>query len=384
MPSEDGGVAEADADALRRLLPLLPALDVTRLADQTGLDMLGIPVAAAFRPNSRSIAVHQGKGLTRSAAKISAIMEAAECHLAENVDLPLRRATPRELPDTVAIDTLPREHGAAAPPTARFLWVEGRDLIAGRPKWVPFELVHADFTGPQRDENPCEFKATTNGMGAGFDLVRAQTHALWELLERDAVSTWRHAGGPAAADATPLDLDSVRDARCRSVLDRCRAKGVRVAVWQLRTRIAAPAFQALLVPPDGGLAGIEPEMGAALHIDPARALLGAVCEAAQSRVTRIAGARDDYDPASYGHAARAERLARATAWLALSARRQAVPFPDGSDPRPAGRMAGLDAHLASLARQGCTEAVWIDLGKARLPLSCGRFVVPMLNGPFTG
>ena len=66
-------------------------MGITRVAVLTGLDVIGIPVAAAVRPNSRSVAVHQGKGVTLDAAKASAVMEAVECFHAENIALPLRR-----------------------------------------------------------------------------------------------------------------------------------------------------------------------------------------------------------------------------------------------------------------------------------------------------
>ena len=49
---------------LARVLKLAPALGITRLSTVTGLDRLGVPVAVACRPNSRSLAVFQGKGLT--------------------------------------------------------------------------------------------------------------------------------------------------------------------------------------------------------------------------------------------------------------------------------------------------------------------------------
>jgi ribosomal protein S12 methylthiotransferase accessory factor YcaO len=40
-------------ETLERVRPLLPALGITRIANVTGLDMVGIPVAAACRPNAR-------------------------------------------------------------------------------------------------------------------------------------------------------------------------------------------------------------------------------------------------------------------------------------------------------------------------------------------
>ena len=56
---------------LARAKPFLAAAGVTRVAMLTGLDVIGIPVAAAYRPNSRSISVHQGKGMSIAAAKAS-------------------------------------------------------------------------------------------------------------------------------------------------------------------------------------------------------------------------------------------------------------------------------------------------------------------------
>ena len=53
-------------------------MGITRIANVTGLDRTGIPVVMVVRPNARSVAVSQGKGLTLAAAKASGVMEAAE------------------------------------------------------------------------------------------------------------------------------------------------------------------------------------------------------------------------------------------------------------------------------------------------------------------
>ena len=66
------------AESVRRVWPHLPELGITRVGRQTGLDRLGIPCWAAFRPNSLHLAGSQGKGLTDAAACISAAMEAVE------------------------------------------------------------------------------------------------------------------------------------------------------------------------------------------------------------------------------------------------------------------------------------------------------------------
>jgi len=58
-------------ETLERLLRIAPEMGISRVANITGLDEIGIPVAAAIRPNSRNISVSQGKGLDMVAAKVS-------------------------------------------------------------------------------------------------------------------------------------------------------------------------------------------------------------------------------------------------------------------------------------------------------------------------
>ena len=64
------------AETARNIWPHLSDLGITRVARQTDLDRVGIPCWAAFRPNSRSLAGAQGKGLSDAAACVSAAMEA--------------------------------------------------------------------------------------------------------------------------------------------------------------------------------------------------------------------------------------------------------------------------------------------------------------------
>ena len=49
--------ARTPADTLRDYARFLPNVGITRLADLTGLDYVGIPVIQAVRPNSRSLSV---------------------------------------------------------------------------------------------------------------------------------------------------------------------------------------------------------------------------------------------------------------------------------------------------------------------------------------
>src|SRR5437764_448852 len=53
-------------ETLARVRPYMARMGLTRLGNITGLDRIGIPVAIAVRPNSRSVSVSQGKLLDLS------------------------------------------------------------------------------------------------------------------------------------------------------------------------------------------------------------------------------------------------------------------------------------------------------------------------------
>src|SRR6185295_13174400 len=119
-------------ETLARVQPFLAKMGITRLANVTGLDTIGIPVVLACRPNSRSLAVSQGKGLDLDAAKASAVMETAESYHAENIILPLRLSTLHDLragQRVVDVDLIPRPPGSAFHADLPLLWIEGEDWM---------------------------------------------------------------------------------------------------------------------------------------------------------------------------------------------------------------------------------------------------------------
>src|SRR5580765_3567858 len=84
-------------ETLQSVMPLMPVMGITRIANVTGLDYIGLPVVLVTRPNSRSLAVSQGKGLDLASAKASGLMESIEAFHAERPRAPLRLATLEEL-----------------------------------------------------------------------------------------------------------------------------------------------------------------------------------------------------------------------------------------------------------------------------------------------
>ena len=175
------------AALLRDLSLHFAALGITRLARQTGLDRIGIPCYAAIRPQSATLATHQGKGVDDISAQLSAVMEAAEYAIAEAPETPQKtlsmaeaRAGSFELLEVTHL--LPR--GAAIDETKPIRWVEGFDLATGAPVLVPYDAVVLGT--PPRDL--VGLSQSTNGIAAGTRLSGALLHGLCEVIERDGVA----------------------------------------------------------------------------------------------------------------------------------------------------------------------------------------------------
>src|SRR2546428_13701976 len=75
-------------ETLARVRPLFPMFGITRLANVTGLDRIGIPVWLCIRPNARCLSVSQGKGLDDDLARVSAVLGAIGLPHAEGVAPP--------------------------------------------------------------------------------------------------------------------------------------------------------------------------------------------------------------------------------------------------------------------------------------------------------
>jgi len=282
-------------ETVERVRPVLPILGITRIADVTGLDNLGLPVVMVIRPNSRSISVSPGKGLTLAAARASGVMESIEHWHAEHIQLPLKLGSVNELRfrhHLIDARRLPRLSVMDFHDNLRMYWVAGLDVVSGTPTWVPFEVVHTDYALPLLAASGA-FVMSSNGLASGNHPLEALSHAICELIERDAATLW-HLSGSDWKRRTRIDPSTVDDPGCHQVLNRLVDADVLVCLWEITSDIGIPAFCCKLVDREPNpLRPIAPMVGFGCH--PARgvALLRAITEAVQTRLTVITGARDD-------------------------------------------------------------------------------------------
>jgi len=370
----------APEQTLERIKPLLRSLGITRVANITGLDVIGIPVVAVMRPNSRSIAVAQGKGLDLTAAKVSGLMESIENYHAERIRAPLLLASWQEMRERglcLALDALPRVAGSALSRATRMLWIQGHEIFQGAPIWVPFELVHTNYTLPLPTCSGA-FSMSDSGVASGNDPLEATSHAICELVERDAMTLFQFTDQQSKT-ARRLALDSVDDPACRSVLDLYARADVRLAVWDVTSDIGIPSFSCTILDREPGQwRAVGPATGSGAHPCREIALLRALTEAAQARLTVIAGSRDDISVATYrrGH----DRALLAGAAVVLADADAGRRFEDV--PTHAGETLNDDVswELSRLRAVGIEQVAVVDLTLPELGLSVVRVVVPGLEG----
>jgi len=368
--------AVAPAATVARVRPYFEQMGITRVANVTGLDRLGIPVVMVTRPNARSIAVSQGKGLDLDAARASGVMESMESFLAEHIQLPLKWGTRDDLAlqhEVAAVEDLPLSADAPALDDMRFLWVEAMDLAGARPVWIPYELVHTDYRRPAEPGSGC-FLCSSNGLASGNTYSEAVVHGACEVIERDANALWNRLT-PAQRAATGIDPQSVSHAECRELLRRYEAAAVDVALWEMTTDIGLPAFYCQI----HGRRRHDSHAGAGAgcHLTRDVALLRALTEAAQVRTTYIAGSRDDLSAQDYGGASRRRKDEHSRRLIA-----QHTPVRDfqaAPDWQSASFESDIEVIVERLGQIGVHALFVTDLSRPPFPLHAVKVVIPALE-----
>jgi YcaO-like protein with predicted kinase domain len=366
------------SETLALVGPHLTALGITRIANVTGLDRIGIPVVTVCRPNTRSVAVAQGKGLTLDAAKASGVMEAIEGYHAEHIVRPVLIGTFEELApsnEMATLDLLPRLRSAGSPAREKRLWIEGTNLMGRAPTLLPYEVVTTDYTVPL-PLGAGTFVMSSNGLASGNHHLEAISHGLCEVIERDATTFW-FCATPEERARRRLDLSTVDDPSSTELLQRFDAAEVEVMVWDTTTDVGVASFRCTISDRVGCSFTPAPVVSAAgCHPRREIALVRALTEAAQGRLTLISGSRDDLHQRWFDEeVARREVKDFATLWRAPASRAfQEVP----SVANPT-----FDADVAheveALAACGFRQVLVVDLTRPEILIPVVRVVVPGLE-----
>jgi YcaO-like protein with predicted kinase domain len=275
-----------------RVRPMLPRFGITRVADITRLDDIGLPVHLAYRPAGLTYAVSIGFGATAAQSRVSAAMESIEIWHAENLRLPVSARAPAAALD-LGYDVRALNLAPRSPLTRETVldWVPGYGLLTGREILVPADVIRMDMTEPAGWRTAL-LRPTSNGLATGNTLAEAVLHGLHEVIERDSITSYLRA---PAGQRRYVDPASCDNPLTRQIYDALRAAGCAVVACDITGPVGLPCFAAAIwsadVPMRCG--------GYGCQVDPGIALGRAMAEAVQSRLAAISGARDDFSAGNY-------------------------------------------------------------------------------------
>ncbi len=275
-----------------RIRPMLGRFSITRVADITDLDEIGLPTMICYRPDSKTITVSIGTGVEPAQAFVSATMEAIEAWHLEYAELPVADTGPA---DAVGIGYDVRALSLApnSPVTSRtpLDWVAGRGLLTGAPKLAPAAALRLGLTST-RAWHHVYFSESSNGTAAGNTLVEATLHGMLEVIERGCLAESLAADAQNGQHVNPESAANPATAR---VVAAIASAGCSFETLRLDNRYGLPCYAATIWSADVPVQC----SGFGCHIDPEIAFGRAVAEAAQSRLATISGARDDIDDYLY-------------------------------------------------------------------------------------
>lgn len=362
---------------IAKIQPHLSIAGITRLADITGLDRIGIPTVLAHRPNSPTLSNAAGKGYTTVAAMVSAAMEGIEIYHAENLRLEVLNFPYKELVEShiaLPINRLPLTKRSLFHPAHPEFWVLGWDIINQCETAVPYSCVSMT-PKEQKPTRWMPFSMGSNGLASGNHLLEAIMAGLYEVVERDAVACHRVAVNQGVHQFQRVNLQTVETPLVLDLLERLQRASIVPLLYDCTVDTEIPCYMAIIYDERIPTFGLYRGYGA--HLDPQIAMVRALTEAVQARLVYIAGSRDDF----FRRDLAMHRLARSDEGIAAL---EAVPAVVDARVRCSEATDTFEGDVAivlnKLQRVGLHQAIVCDLSHAEVGIPVVRVMVPGLEG----
>ncbi|MBR3198004.1 MAG: YcaO-related McrA-glycine thioamidation protein [Methanobrevibacter sp.] len=357
----------------------LKTVGITRVADITDLDRIGMPVFTAIRPTAEdgAISIYGGKGISKDHAKASAMMEGFERYSAEKQESDdTIFATPNEIgekgeyiePKSL---NLPQKFEKADLGDTKFEWNLAHDIITGNDYYV---LSNAVFH-PYNHDSDVEslFKSNTNGLASGNVLEEAILHGIFEVIERDAWSIFEL----THKNYSQINIDSIESELIKEIIDKFKSQGIKIKLMDFTADINIPTIAASAddtVTRDAGLL----TLGIGTHLDPEVAILRALTEVAQSRATQINGAREDTVRADFAREAGYERMKRINKYYFRQEEEQ-INLSDIENKSTTSIDEDIDIVKEELIANDIKHVLYTDLTRPEVDVSVVRVIIPEME-----
>ncbi|MFN3901148.1 MAG: YcaO-like family protein [Alishewanella aestuarii] len=367
------------ADTLARLAPLTVLAGVSRLANLTHLDKLGLPVWCAIRPLARSFVTSLGKGLLMEQARLSALMESIEIWQAERLQIPECWQRPEQLAaqsNIANLSGLPKAHRFCQLPTDYIPWVQGYEVISGKPCYLPFEAVSLDLS--LNIAGMGYFARNSHGLSGGNNQTEAEVFALLELLERDSIARWELHSQQDLSQLTALDPQKAATPDLQKCWQQVSGQ-VCTGLWLIH-QDPLPVVVCMMVDlDDSSLDPVGIYAGYSAHPNLEVAMLKALLESAQARCAIIAGAREDLDNAEFSRCRDPQQM---QALRSLINHQQAVSPATLYSPMQQLSVSALRHRLAEIARQrGASQVLAYHFSEPKFDIHVVKAFCPGLHIP---
>jgi ribosomal protein S12 methylthiotransferase accessory factor len=366
---DDTHRALAPEDTLSRIDAKMPAAGITRVADITNLDRIGIPVFSSIRPMAENgaISVYNGKGATPIEAKVSAMMEGIERYSGEVKERELSISRFSELKkEQNALDPSDLILPEGSDPDSEIPWVNGYDIMNEEEILVPANAVFH----PLAHSYKLLFRTNTSGLASGNEIEEAIFHGLAEVIERDAWSIVE-----ATRKTGPI-IQNVGDGRAGDLLAKFSQAQVAIYLKDITSDIGIPTCAAV----SDDLKLRDPTLlttGMGTHTCADIAVLRALTEVAQSRLTQIHGAREDTTVADFRKQIGYERTKRLNKhWFDVSMSKD---FADMKSYDSNDFLEDIKYMAGRLEEAGMDRVIVVDLTREEIGVPVVRVIVPGLE-----
>jgi ribosomal protein S12 methylthiotransferase accessory factor len=270
---------------------LLKNFAISRVAELTGLDSIGVPVFTCVRALSDTISIHGGKGLERDYARCGAILEGIEFEAAEHPQGDFIVGRPTDIPaeDRLAIEDCFPTRASTFNDFTQLAWEEVTNAQNGKSTLIPSDLIW--MTSRLKNQPLMFVQMGSNGLASGGTKEDAILSGLYEIIERDAWTLNQFLLDNCGVLPTRSPLINLSE-RMEGLVRKIEAAKVKLYLFDITTDdFRVPVFSAILLDLSGHVAGTFGGFGC--HLNAEVAAIRAITEAVQARACYISGARDD-------------------------------------------------------------------------------------------
>ena len=352
---------------------------ITRIADITDLDRIGLPIYTAIRPTAEegAVSIYGGKGISKDHAKASAMMEGFERYSAERKDydetITATLCEIEELGEYIDPKSLnlPKEFEKKDIRDLNLEWSKSKDIISGEEYYIPTNAIFHPYTH-ENDINSL-FKSNTNGLASGNILEEAILHGMFEVIGRDAWSIFEL----THKNYAQIDVNSIESEIINDTVEKFESEGIKIKLMDFTADIKIPTIAASAddtVTKDAGLL----TLGMGTHLDPEVAVLRALTEVAQSRATQINGAREDTVRADFSREAGYERMKRINKYYFKQEEEQ-IKLSDIKNKSTSSITKDIEIVKNELINNDIEKILYVDLTRPELDVSVVRVVIPEME-----